>query len=74
MVEVRRRGLTVVTMQEIDNATKIVEELKTNDFTAPIVNLVKSARYDVYNQIQIEGYSIDEHLFKSMMDKVVVDH
>lgn len=74
MVEVRRRGLTVVTMQEVDNATKIVEELKTNDFTAPIVNLVKSARYDVHNQIQIEGYSVDEHLFKSMMDKVVVDH
>lgn len=74
MVEVRRRGLTVVTMQEVDNATKIVEELKTNDFTAPIVNLVKSARYDVHNQIQIEGYSVDEHLFKSMMDKVVIDH
>jgi len=74
MVEVRRRGLTVVTMKEVDNATKIVEELKTNDFTAPIVNLVKSSRYDIYNQLQIEGYSIDEHLFKSMMDKVVVDH
>lgn len=74
MVEVRRKGLTVVTMKEVDNATKIVEELKTNDFTAPIVNLVKSARYDIHNQLQIEGYSIDEHLFKSMMDKVVVDH
>ncbi len=74
MVEVRRRGLTVVTMQEVDNATKIVEELKTNDFTAPIVNLVKSARYDVHNQLQVEGYEVDGHLFKSMMDKVVVDH
>lgn len=74
MVEVRRRGLTVVTMQEIDNATKIVEELKTNDFTAPIVNLVKSARYDIYNQLQVEGYEVFGHQFKSMMDKVVVDH
>jgi hypothetical protein len=74
MVEVRRRGLTVVTMQEVDNATKIVEELKTNDFTAPIVNLVKSARYDVHNQLQIEGYDVSGHKFKSMMDKVVVDH
>lgn len=74
MVEVRRRGLTVITMQEVDNATKIVEELKTNDFTAPIVNLVKSARYDVHNQLQIEGYEVFGHKFKSMLDKVVVDH
>lgn len=74
MVEVRSKGLTVVTMQEVDNATKIVEELKTNDFTAPIVNLVKSARYDVYNQLQIEGYEVFGHQFKSMLDKVVVDH
>jgi len=72
--EVRSKGLTVVTTKDVDNATKIVEELKTNDFTAGIVNLVKSSRYDIYNQLQIEGYSIDEHLFKSMMDKVIVDH
>lgn len=74
MVEVRRRGLTVITMQEVDNATKIVEELKTNNFTAPIVNLVKSARYDIHNQLQIEGYEVFGHSFKSMLDKVVVDH
>jgi hypothetical protein len=72
--EVRSKGLTVVTSQDVENATKIVEELKTNDFIAPIVNLVKSSRYDVHNQLQVEGYEIDGHLFKSMMDKVVVDH
>lgn len=72
--EVRSKGLTVVTSQDVENATKIVEELKTNDFIAPIVNLVKSSRYDVYNQLQVEGYEIEGHLFKSMMDKVVVDH
>jgi len=71
--EVRSKGLTVVTTQDVENATKIVEELKTNDFIAPIVNLVKSSRYDVYNQLQVEGYEIEGHLFKSMMDKVVVD-
>lgn len=74
MVEVRRRGLTVITMQEVDNATKIVEELKTNDFTAGIVNTVKSVRYGVYNQLQVEGYEVFGHQFKSMMDKVIVDH
>jgi len=72
--EVRAKGLTVVTTQEIDNATKIVEELKTNPITADVVNLVNSSRYSVFNQLQVEGYSVNGHLFKSMMDKLVVDH
>ena len=72
--EVRSKGLTVVTTKDVDNATKIVEELKTNDFTAGIVNTVKSARYGVYNQLQVEGYEVFGHQFKSMMDKVIVDH
>jgi hypothetical protein len=72
--EVRSKGLTVVTTKDVDNATKIVEELKTNDFTAGIVNLVKSSRYDVHNQLQIEGYDVFGHQFKSMLDKVIVDH
>ena len=37
-------------------------------------NLVNSVRYDVRNQAQIEGYSVENHLFKSMMDKVIIDH
>jgi hypothetical protein len=72
--EVRSKGLTVVTTQDVENATKIVEELKTNDFIAPIVNLVNSARYEIYNQLQVEGYEVEGHLFKSMMDKVIIDH
>jgi hypothetical protein len=72
--EVRSKGLTVVTTQDVTNAEKVVEELKTNDFTAPIVNLVNSARYNVYNQLQIEGYLVFGHMFKSMLDKVIVDH
>lgn len=72
--EVRAKGLTVVATQDIDNATKIVEELKTNPITATIVNMVNSARYSVFNQLQVEGYDVLDHLFKSMMDKVIVDH
>ncbi len=74
ILEVRRKGLTVVTLQDVDNATKIVTELRSNSITAEIVNLVNSARYEVLNQIQIEGYAVFNHKFKSMMDKVVVDH
>ena len=72
--EVRSKGLTVVTTQDVTNAEKIVTELKTNPTTSEIVNLVNSAQYSVFNQLQVEGYSINGHLFKSMMDMVHVDH
>ena len=72
--EVRSKGLTVVTTQDVSNAEKIVEELKTNEFTCSVVNLVNSAKWEIHNQLQIEGYSVEGHLFKSMMDKVHIDH
>ena len=74
MRTVKSRGLTVVTAEDVTNAEKIVEELRNNPVTKDVVNLVSSARYSVYNQLQVEGYQIDDMKFKSMMDKVVVDH
>jgi len=71
---VRTKGLTVVNTTEISIAEKIVERLKTNSTTGPIVNLVNSSRYEIIDQMQVEGYTIDGHLFKSMLDKVVIDH
>lgn len=72
--EVRSKRLTVVTTKEIENAEKIVTELKSNIVTAEIVNKVNSMRYSVFNQLQIEGYEVLGHVFKSMLDKVIVDH
>lgn len=72
--EVRGNNLTVVGSDDINNAEKIVQELRSNPITAEVVNLVNSARYTIHNQFQIEGYSVDGHLFKSMLDKVVIDH
>jgi len=72
--EVRSKKLTVVTTKEIENAEKIVLELRTNPTTAEIVNLVDDAQYSVHNQLQVEGYEVFSHMFKSMMDKVIVDH
>lgn len=72
--EVKAKKLTIITTADLENAEKIVNELKTNNVTHVIVNLVNSARYDVLNQLQIEGYSVDSHLFKSMIDKVIIDH
>ena len=59
---------------KLDELSSIVEELRNNPVTKDVVNLVSSSRYSVFNQLQVEGYEIDGHKFKSMMDKVVVDH
>jgi hypothetical protein len=71
---VRSKNLTVINTTEISVAEKIVEQLRINTTTAPIVNLTNSSRYEVIDQMQVEGYTIDGHLFKSMIDKVVIDH
>jgi hypothetical protein len=72
--EVRSKKLTVVTTKEIENAEKVVNELRTNAVTADIVNLVNDSQYSVFNQLQVEGYEVFGHMFKSMMDKVILDH
>lgn len=74
MRTVKSKGLTVVTAEDVTNAEKIVEELRNNPVTKDVVNLVSSSRYTVHNQLQVEGYEIDHMKFKSMMDKLVVDH
>lgn len=74
MRTVKAKGLTVVTAEDVSNAEKIVEELRNNSVTKDVVNLVSSPRYTVYNQLQVEGYVLDNLEFKSMMDKVIVDH
>lgn len=72
--EVRTKGLTVISIKDVNNAERIVEELRNNPTTSPIVNQTKSAYIDVYNQLQVEGYQVHGHKFKSMMDKVIVNH
>lgn len=74
MREVRSRGLTVVTTQDVTNAEKIVEELKSNFVTSDIINLVSSNKWEVINQFQVEGYEVDGHMFKSMLDKVTANN
>lgn len=71
---VRAQGLMVATPNDVANAERIVEELKNNQFTRDIINLVDSKRYTVRVQVQVEGFKIDGHLMKAMMDLVIVDH
>jgi hypothetical protein len=72
--QVRAKGLSVVTTEDVTNAERIVEELRVNSFTADIVNKVTSARWEVFNQFQIEGYEIDGMKLKSMIDKLIIDN
>jgi hypothetical protein len=72
--EVRSKGLTVVSSQDIANSEKIVNGLKTNFATSEIINLINSSRWEIYNQFPIEDYKIDGLEFKSLLDKIVIDH
>jgi hypothetical protein len=72
--KVRANNLTVVNNMEINIANKIVNTLKSSPVTGPIFSLVNSERYTVFNQLQVEDYTMMGHQFKSMMDLVVIDH
>lgn len=71
---IRGKGLTVVTSDEVTNAERIVESLRTNQFTAHLFNLVDSDRYTRLVQHQVEDYEINGLKLKSMMDMITIDH
>lgn len=74
LIKVKTNGLTVVTLDEVTTAERIVEELKTNFVTKDILTKIDSQRWTVLDQYQVENYTVDGHPFKSMMDRVVIDH
>jgi len=73
-LEIQSKGLTVVSLDQVNNAERIVQDLKENEVTKSIINLVSSDRYLVQNQVQIEGFEIDGLPLKSQIDKIVIDH
>lgn len=88
MRESRPMKKIVISLQDYDNAQNIVKELRENELTGPIFNQETDDRWEVFNQLQVEGYSLysdeveksieDEGKlaprFKSMYDKIIVDH
>lgn len=72
--QVRSRGLSIVTADDVANADKVVLELKTNEFTHEIINKVNSSRWEVFNQLQIDGFEVEGLKLKGMLDRVIVDH
>jgi len=74
LVKVRTKGLLVVTLDDTTMAERIVEELKVNFVTKEILTRINSQRWTILDQHQVENYIVDSHPFKSMMDRVTVDH
>lgn len=72
--EVRSRGLTVVSIQDVTNCENIVQQLQNDPFVGPIVNQTTTARFDVYNQYQVDGVEYEGLQLKGMFDKVIIDH
>lgn len=66
-------GKTVVTVNNIQRAEKLVEELKTHPHTRDIANLKSGEDVEVFNELVIL-YEIDGVEYRSMLDKLVVDH
>lgn len=74
-LKVNAKDMTMVTAQEINNAEKIVEELRNNFVTSTICTLETiPEKYTVINQMKIDDYIIDGMRLKSMLDKVIIDH
>lgn len=71
---VRQKNLLVVNSQDVNNAEKIVLELQENLITRHLVTVQTNTRYTVYDQLKIAGYEVNGILFKSMLDRVIVDH
>ncbi len=70
---VRSKGLTVVTPTDVTIAENIVETLKTNFVTQDLVALITGGKWRVFNQLQVEGFTINQHTLKAMMDKVIIN-
>lgn len=73
-LDIKSRDLLLVDLQDIQNSERVVEELKNNIITKDIFNLVNSDRYSIYNQLQVEGFEIDELPLKMMADRIICDH
>lgn len=73
LITVEDKGLTVVDLNDVSNAEKIVEELLTNEVTSWILNLKTNDRYIIFNQYKLEYFQVDELDMKAMMDKIVID-
>lgn len=74
MLKVKKDNLTIIDLNHYNNGEKVVNSLKINEFTSPIFNRTSSENYEVYKQLKIVGFDIDDLEMKAMLDYVIIDH
>lgn len=74
LLEINKKGLIVVTADDVQNAERIVEDLKMNDVTSHIINIESNDRYIVLKQHKVENFDINGLPMKSMLDLIIIDH
>lgn len=71
ILEVRKKGKTVITASLLEQANKIVDTLRTSSVTWKIF---EPENVQVFNQLKINGFKIEGLPLKGMLDKVHVNH
>ena len=66
-------GKTLVTVNQIQTAEKVVEMLKTHPYTRDIINLRTEGEIEVFNE-QVVLYELEGIELRSMLDKIVINH
>lgn len=66
-------GKTVVSINNITTAEKVVEQLKSHPYTSEIINKRSDEQYEVFNE-QVILYNYGNIGYRSMLDKIIVNH
>jgi hypothetical protein len=66
-------GKTVIELSTLEKSQAVIQELRSNNVTKEIINLVTSERFTVYNQFAIVG-DFNGFPLKCLIDKLVIDH
>lgn len=76
-------GKEVIEPLVVENALRVIAELRSNNVTAEIINMVSGENLEVYNQFPIigdllpalgEDVTEEEAKAKCLVDKLIVDH
>jgi hypothetical protein len=73
ILAVRPTKKIVVNPEYITLAEKLKAALKTNYVTSKVINLTSNDRFEIHNQLVIL-FKFEDIDFKSMLDKVIIDH
>lgn len=66
-------GKTVVSIATIDNAERLVNKLKSHEYTRELANVTTEGDIEVFNELPIL-FEVGDVPFKSMIDKIIIRH